>query len=63
MAALSCPLKVKVSSERFVAREHIGPILKMMVRVDYGKDCMMHVPLLISPGQVDKIKYQGLPVR
>src|ERR1700693_5025296 len=43
---LLCALQVDVRVDRLVSRLHVSPVFGVMIRVDHGKDCVVHVSVL-----------------
>src|SRR5215469_10890039 len=61
-ASLLLPRQLHVRVHGFISRHHIGPILDVMIRVNYGEHGVVHVPVLISAGKIAKLELHFLRI-
>src|SRR5215470_9629182 len=56
-------LQLEARAYRFVSRLHVGPFLDMMVGVDEREHGVMHVSVLQTTSNIEKVELGALPIR
>src|SRR5713226_7393101 len=57
-----CAHEVDVRVARLILRRHISPILGVMIGIDDGEYCMMHMSVFCAAGHVEKVEFHCLAV-
>lgn len=59
---LAGAVKVEVRVDGLVSRQHVGPVLRVMIRIDEGEDRVEHVSVFVATGKGGEFEFHRFAV-